>query len=167
MFKITQTYKNYNGQEKTETLYFNLNKVEVLEMEGAAEGSYAEMLKNVVASRNSKDIMDLFRTLLLKSYGVKTEDGEGFIKSEELTKKFEQSAVYPEVFMTLCTDAKKASDFIAYVMPLDDTQRADIKKIAAEEAAKKMKEVSNEIIETEAVVDGNVTNIVQSLPHTT
>lgn len=127
MFKMTQTFTDYNGNETTGTFYFNLNKVEILEMEAQEEGGYSEMLKRVVESKDSKEIMKLFKTLLLKSYGVKSEDGKGFIKSEELTKQFEQSAAYPEIFMTLCTDAQKASDFVTYVMPLDEQQRKDLK----------------------------------------
>lgn len=126
MFKMTQTYTDYEGNEKTETFYFNLNKVEILEMETYEDGGYVDMLKRVVESKDSKELMRLFKQLLLKSYGVKTEDG-GFAKSEELVRKFEQSAAYPEIFMELCTDAKKASDFVSYVMPLNEQQRNELK----------------------------------------
>jgi hypothetical protein len=136
MFKMTQNYTDYNGDEKTGVFYFNLNKVEILEMEAEEDGGYSDMLKRVVESKDSKELMKLFKQLLLKSYGVKTEDG-GFAKSEELTKKFEQSAAYPEIFMTLCTDAKKASDFVAYVMPLNEQQRNELKDAKISELPEK------------------------------
>ena len=136
MFKMTQNYTDYNGDEKTGVFYFNLNKVEILEMEAEEDGGYSDMLKRVVESKDSKELMKLFKQLLLKSYGVKTEDG-GFAKSEELTKKFEQSAAYPEIFMTLCTDAKKASDFVAYVMPLNEQQRNELKDAKVSELPEK------------------------------
>lgn len=136
MFKMTQNYTDYNGDEKTGTFYFNLNKVEILEMEAEEDGGYSDMLKRVVESKDSKELMKLFKQLLLKSYGVKTEDG-GFAKSEELTKKFEQSAAYPEIFMALCTDAKKASDFVAYVMPLNEQQRNELKDTKISELPEK------------------------------
>lgn len=136
MFKMTQTYTDYDGNEKTETFYFNLNKVEILEMEAEEDGGYSDMLKRVVESKDSKELMKLFKQLLLKSYGVKTEDG-GFAKSEELVKKFEQSAAYPEIFMTLCTDAKKASDFVSYVMPLNEQQRNELKDAKVSELPEK------------------------------
>lgn len=136
MFKMTQNYTDYNGDEKTGVFYFNLNKVEILEMEAEEDGGYSDMLKRVVESKDSKELMKLFKQLLLKSYGVKTEDG-GFAKSEELTKKFEQSAAYPEIFMTLCTDAKKASDFVAYVMPLNEQQRNELKDTKISELPEK------------------------------
>lgn len=133
---MTQNYTDYNGDEKTGVFYFNLNKVEILEMEAEEDGGYSDMLKRVVESKDSKELMKLFKQLLLKSYGVKTEDG-GFAKSEELTKKFEQSAAYPEIFMTLCTDAKKASDFVAYVMPLNEQQRNELKDTKISELPEK------------------------------
>ncbi|MBP5598003.1 MAG: hypothetical protein J6Y02_21725 [Pseudobutyrivibrio sp.] len=136
MFKMTQTYTDYDGNEKTETFYFNLNKVEILEMEAEEDGGYSDMLKRVVASKDSKELMKLFKQLLLKSYGVKTEDG-GFAKSEELVKKFEQSAAYPEIFMALCTDAQKASDFVSYVMPLSEQQRNELKDAKISELPEK------------------------------
>lgn len=126
MFKITQTYTDYDNNEKTQDFYFNLNKVEILEMEAEEDGGYSDMLKRVVASKDSKQLMKLFKQLLLKSYGLKTPEG-GFAKSEEISKKFEESAAYPEIFMSLCTDAQKASDFVANVMPLSEQQRNDLK----------------------------------------
>lgn len=90
------------------------------------KGGVASIKRHKRVLKAAKELMRLFKQLLLKSYGVKTEDG-GFAKSEELVRKFEQSAAYPEIFMELCTDAKKASDFVSYVMPLNEQQRNELK----------------------------------------
>lgn len=130
MFKKTITYTDYNDVERTETFYFNLNEAEILEMEASENGGYAEMLKSVVDSKDSKQIMQLFKTLLLKSYGIKTPDGKGFMKSKEIVDEFEHSAAYSKIFMDLCTNAEEASRFVQFVLPLKPEQREAIKDSA-------------------------------------
>ena len=53
MLKETITYTDYNGVERTEDHYFNLSKAELTEMELSAHGGYGEMLKNIVASKDT------------------------------------------------------------------------------------------------------------------
>lgn len=126
MFKKTITYTDYNDVERTETFYFNLNKAEVIEMETEEEGGYGEMLKRVVESKDPKVIMKVFKNLILKSYGIKSEDGKGFAKSEEISKEFENSAAFGEIFMELCTNAESASEFISRIMPMTNEQRKEV-----------------------------------------
>lgn len=126
MFKKTITYRDFNDKEQTKTLYFNLTRTEILEMENSETGGYGEMIKKVVDSKDGATIMKVFKTIILKSYGVKTEDGEGFDKGEELSKAFEHSAAFDALFIELCTNAEEATNFITHVMPLNDEQRKEI-----------------------------------------
>lgn len=126
MFKKTITYTDFNDQQQTTTVYFNLSKADIIEKEAEYEGGYAAMLKRVVESKDGALIMKTFKTLILESYGIKTPDGQGFEKSEELSKKFSQSAAYDALFTELCTDANAAIEFITRVMPLSDSQRKEV-----------------------------------------
>lgn len=126
MFKKTVTYTDFNDEKQTTTLYFNLSRSEVIEMETEEDGGYSEMLKRVIKEKDAKTIMKVFKTLILKSYGIKTPDGQGFEKSEELTRKFSQSAAYDALFTELCTNAEAASEFVTRVMPLSEEQRKEI-----------------------------------------
>lgn len=130
MFKKTVSYTDFNDQPQTKTLYFNLTKSEVIEMETEGETSFSEDLKKIINEKNGKDIMRVIKKIILTSYGVKSEDGQSFRKSKEITEEFEQSAVYDALFMELCTNAEAASEFITRVMPLSDEQRKQV----AEEA---------------------------------
>lgn len=132
MLKKTITYTDYNGEERKEDFYFNLNRAEVIEMEIGTAGGYAEMLKRIVETRDGAQIMKVFKTLILKSYGIKSPDGKQFQKSEEITKAFEQSEAYSELFVSLCTNAEEAVKFINGVLPMTEEQRKQAAVKAAE-----------------------------------
>jgi len=124
MLKKTFIYTDYNGVERTEDHYFNLNKAEVMEMEMSTKGGLAEMIQRVIAAQDAPAIIKIFKDLIHKSYGVKSADGKRFIKSEELWAEFEQTEAYSMLFMELATDADAASKFINAIVPADLNQQA-------------------------------------------
>lgn len=117
MIKRTIKYTDYNGVEREEDFYFNLSKAELAEMELTTKGGLTDYIQNIVNSENTAAIVSTFKQLLLKAYGVKSEDGKRFIKSDELSKEFSQTEAYSELFMELATDDKKASEFINGIVP--------------------------------------------------
>ena len=60
MIKKTITYEDYNGVERTENFYFNLNKAEVLEMEMGTEGGMAESIQKIVDAKDAPAIIRVF-----------------------------------------------------------------------------------------------------------
>lgn len=128
MLKKTLTYTDYNGTEKTEDFYFNLSQAELMEMELSTNGGLAEMLQNIINSKDMPSIIKNFKEIILKAYGKKTPDG-GFEKSEELSKKFSQTVAYSDLFMLLATDADEASAFVNGIVPED--KKATPAQIAA------------------------------------
>ena len=132
MLKKTITYTDYNGEERKEDFYFNLNKAEVIEMEIGTAGGYGEMLKRIVDSKDGAEVMKVFKTLILKSYGVKSPDGKTFKKSEEISSDFEGTEAYSELFVELCTNAEAATAFINGVLPLSDAEKKQVALKAAE-----------------------------------
>lgn len=122
MLKKTITYTDYDGNERTEDFYFNLNKAELAEMEMSTEGGLAEMIQRVVAAKDTKAIVKIFKELVLKAYGVKSPDGKRFIKKDPidghlLANDFEQTEAYSELFMELATNDEAAAAFINGVVP--------------------------------------------------
>lgn len=124
MLKKTFTYTDYNGVERTEDHYFNLNKAEVMEMEMSTKGGLAEMIQRIIAAQDAPAIIKIFKDLIRKSYGVKSPDGKRFIKNDEIWAEFEQSEAYSMLFMELATDADAASKFINGIVPADLNQQA-------------------------------------------
>lgn len=119
MLKKTITYTDYNGNSRTEDYYFNLNKAEIIELESSESGGLSTMLEDIVKSNNSKSIIKVFKSIILKAYGKKSEDGRRFIKNDAMSAEFEQTEAYSELFMELATDAEAAAAFVNGIIPKD------------------------------------------------
>jgi hypothetical protein len=117
MLKKTITYTDFNGTERTEDFYFNLTKAEVTEMELSTEGGLKQQLEKIIATKDSKKIVEIFKNLILKSYGEKSPDGRRFIKNQELRDNFEQTEAYSDMFIELATNAVLAAEFVNGVVP--------------------------------------------------
>ena len=122
MIKKNITYVDYNGVERKEDFYFNLSKAEVLEMEMGTAGGLAEMINRVVAAQDQPAIIKIFKELILKAYGEKSNDGKRFIKSDEISNAFSQTEAYSQLFMELATDADAASKFVNGIVPPMDNK---------------------------------------------
>ena len=129
MIKKTITYTDYNGEERKEDFYFNLSKAELMEMELSVNGGFAEMIQKIVDAKDTPSIMKIFKDLILKAYGEKSDDGKRFMKSEEISQAFAQTEAYSELFMELATDDKAAADFVNGIVPADAA-----KELAAQNA---------------------------------
>lgn len=117
MLKKTINFVDYDGNQRSEEFYFNLNKAEILQMELSEVGGLEQMINKVVAEQNTKKLIEIFKDLILKSYGVKSPDGKRFVKSEELSNEFSQTEAFVDLFMELAMDAKAASEFVNGVIP--------------------------------------------------
>lgn len=117
MFKKTITYEDYNGIERTEDFYFHLSKAELAEMELSRNGGMKEYLEKIIAAKDNEQIIKLFKGLVFKAYGEKSEDGRRFIKSEEISRAFSQTEAYSDLFMELATNTDSAIAFVNGIMP--------------------------------------------------
>ena len=121
MIKKTIKYTDYNGVERTEDYYFNLNKAEVIEMAASVEGGYAELIDRIIKTNDNREIVNVLKTIILKSYGEKSIDGKRFMKVDDngnpLYRKFEDTEAFVELYMELAYNAKEAAEFINAVIP--------------------------------------------------
>jgi hypothetical protein len=122
MIKETVKYTDFNGVEKTEEFWFHLSKTEIGMMQMTSEGTFADKLQSMIGAKSMSELAKTFREVVLASYGVKTDDGRGFIKVKngvKLSEEFEQTAAYDALFMSLLMDEKRAADFINGILPAD------------------------------------------------
>lgn len=123
MLQKTIEYKDYNGNERSKTFYFNLNKAELAEMQLTTKGGLDEMIQRIIDTQDVPKIIETFKDIILKSYGEKSADGEMFVKKDEnghkLADRFAQTEAYSELFMELSTDATAAAAFINGIIPND------------------------------------------------
>ena len=117
MYKYTATYTDYDGVERTEDFLFNLSDAEIVEMEYGVTGGMQRMLEQIVAAKDTKRIMDVFKDLIKRAYGVKSPDGRRFEKDEKLSKEFTETPVYSDMFMKFARDADAAAEFVNKIIP--------------------------------------------------
>jgi hypothetical protein len=119
MLKRTITYEDFNGDTVTDIAYFNLSKAELLEMEVGEGASFAQSLKNLTMTRKPDDLVREFKKFILISYGIKSEDGKKFTKSNAIREEFEQTAAYQTLFMELASSEDEVVKFIKGILPKD------------------------------------------------
>ena len=117
MLKKKIKYTDYNGVEREETFYFNLNKAEVAEMELEVKGGLSAVIERIVETEDRPQLIAMFKNLILKAYGVKSDDGKRFVKTPELRDEFEQSEAYVELFMELASNTDAMTDFVNGIIP--------------------------------------------------
>lgn len=125
MIKQTIKYEDYNGVEKVTEAYFALNKVELTEMEMTTEGGLSDYYQKIVATKDAKELARIFKELIVKSYGIKSADGERFIKRDPkdghlLAEEFIDSAAFEAFYIELLTDEEKAATFFKGIVPKYD-----------------------------------------------
>lgn len=117
MLTKTFTFTDFNGEERTEQHQFNLTKTEIAKLELGTTGGLSEMIRRIIESKDTPEIIKIFEDIVLKSYGEKSADGRQFIKDEEKTKAFMQTPAYDQLFLELIGDANKAAQFIVGIVP--------------------------------------------------
>ena len=117
MLKKTVTYTDFDGRERTEDFYFNLTKAELMDLELSREGGLQKQIDKIIASQSVPQIVEIFKTLVLKAYGEKSEDGRRFMKSPEITKAFEETQAYSDIWMDLAYNEDAAAEFVNGIMP--------------------------------------------------
>ena len=125
MIKKTVTYTDFDGNERTEDFYFHLTEQELTEWELSVDGGLSGVLTRIINSRDDKKLMEIFKDLLIRSYGVKTPDGRGFIKNEEVLNSFKYTQAFSDIYMELATDDKAASEFVNGIIPANLVKEAN------------------------------------------
>ena len=118
-------YKDFDGNEREENFYFNFTEAELTEMELSTKGGLKNEIQRIMDSQDQSEIIKIFKNLLLKAYGVKSPDGKRFIKDEQLTKEFEQTNAYSQLFMKLAFDDEAAAKWINGVIPQEIAKELD------------------------------------------
>lgn len=125
MLRKKITYTDFNGEVRTEEFLFNLSKSELMTQNLMTPGGLEEKLKRISNTRDIPELTTYIRSLILDSYGIKSDDGSRFIKSPELSTAFSQTGAYDELFMELFSDDKKASAFVNAILPQDLTAKTN------------------------------------------
>lgn len=126
MIKKTVQYTDYNGNQQSEDIYFNLTKAELTEMELTQEGGLTGHIKRITEAKDNKELIALFKEILVKSVGKKSEDGRRFVKNDTIREDFMSSEAYSELFMELAFNDVAAVEFMTGVMPAGLVKQEDV-----------------------------------------
>lgn len=119
MYKTDITYTDFDGNEFTETFYFNLSKAELLQLELMYPEGYQVYLQRLLDEGNRRGLIAAFNDIITRSYGERSDDGKRFIKSPEISSAFMSSEAFSELFMRMITEEGYANKFISAVLPKD------------------------------------------------
>lgn len=123
MLKKEIYYKDFNGDDRVETVYFHLAPHELIELEVSkdTEGGFSKFLEDIVNANNRSEIIKAFKEIILMAYGEKSADGRHFTKSDEMREKFYQSRAFAELFLDLSSDAETGAKFVNALLPDQET----------------------------------------------
>ena len=117
MLKKTIKYVDYDGDEREEDFYFNLNKAELVQMNLNEEGGLENTLRRIISEKDIRAVGAMVRDIILKAYGTKSPDGRRFVKSEEASRAFEETVAFSELYVELLSDAEKLAAFVEGTIP--------------------------------------------------
>lgn len=137
MLKKQVTYKDYDGNDKTTTLYFHLNKFEWLELETYTKGGLIENLKHAIETGNAKKTIDILKKIILRSYGEKDPETGSFEKSDDIAIRFSKTDAFSELFYELAYNEEAAQSFFMGLIPVE--LRAEAEKKMAEMNPKELR----------------------------
>lgn len=129
MLKKTITYIDFDGNNRTEDLYFNMTRNELIEFsfglpdlkenvsDKITKQDAEELGAKMVEKMGGEGMYKFVKDLIFKAYGIKSEDGRRFIKNEALSIEFTQTMAYDELLMDIFSSNEKANEFLNGIIP--------------------------------------------------
>lgn len=125
MLKKTITFTDFDGNPRTEDCYFNLTKTELVDWSADSERGIQADMEDAIRTKDMRKLLDFVKELVFRSYGIRDKDGIHFDKSPEISRRFENSAMYDPLLMELFGDeGGNTSAFINGLMPKDLVEAA-------------------------------------------
>jgi hypothetical protein len=100
-------------------------------MEASTAGYYSKKLEAIFKKKDIPQIMKYMEEIILAAYGIKSDDGNKFLKNDKIREEFKCSLAYDALYWEMWNDADKAADFMAKIMPVEISQE-DIEKAKKE-----------------------------------
>lgn len=128
MVKKTITFVNFDDEEVTKVLYFNLTKFEVAKLDveyedvkfTAKDGTdyvgLNAVIQDIVENPKGKKILAFIENLVQKSYGERREDGS-FDKRPEVVNAFITTDAYSELILSFVNNTEELTSFMLGVIP--------------------------------------------------
>lgn len=153
MFKKTMTFDDLDGNEVTQTFYFNYNKKEIAELLEfkQLEEKLALLSKPVEESgltqvENNQQAYDIFQDLILDAYGEKGADNVTFVKNENLREYWKSHVAFVELIFEFLENPRLGAQFVENCLPAKMVAKAK-EDMAAENENKLTSETLMDMVE--------------------
>lgn len=114
MIKKTIQYTDLNEEQQTEVVHFHMSRADVIEIIATGE---ADRWSAILEENNNEKSHALLMDLMRRTYGVKSDDGKRFIRSDELWADFIQTEAYSQLAFELAVDAEAGAAFFNGLLP--------------------------------------------------
>lgn len=130
MIKKTIKYEDLEGNDVTEDFYFHLNKLEMAELD-MKYGGLLELGKKLSETDDALKVYNIFKDIMLTSYGKRSDDGKRFFKVDPVTGAayrydLEGSDALGEMILEMIEKPQLAAELFRGLVP------AKVQKMAAE-----------------------------------
>lgn len=108
MLKQKVQYEDFDGATQVETLYFNLNRMELIALQSQyGKEDMAAYIDKLVEDKDIEKIYEILNDIVLSAYGLRSEDGKRFIKNETIREEFKQSLAYEALIEDFHDETRK------------------------------------------------------------
>lgn len=133
MFKYTATYTDFDGNKRTEDLYFNLTEAELTNRQlELADGDIEKILIKMISEQSKAKIVKFICDIMDAAYGEKSFDGKHFRKSPEILDNFKSTQAYSDFYVKVFSDPKFAAQWLEGTLPkveAKDVNNAEIEAV--------------------------------------
>lgn len=119
MYNKVIKFTDFNDNEREQTYHFNLRKDELAKLAAKYGEGFENKIRSMAMNNDRVGLYKLFEDLIKESYGVKTEDGLHFKKSDDIWNDFYNSPAYEALFIEIMTNTDAAVEFFKGIMPKD------------------------------------------------
>lgn len=126
MFSKTIKYKDFNGEDQEKIFWFHLSNAKLAML--AADNSLASWSEKMVKSQNQVEILDKIRYLVKLACGIRSDDGQRFIQTEEAQSELLDSPAFDELLFELFVGDNASKFFSALVPPEQQKQIEELAK---------------------------------------
>lgn len=116
MISKTVTYEDLDGNEVTETFEFHLNKLEAAELD-LRYGGLDNAIKNLGVSPEATKVYNIFKDILLTSYGQRDSTNRRHVKTPEIRQYLEFSDALGVIIFEMLENPTLGAEFVKGILP--------------------------------------------------
>jgi hypothetical protein len=121
VYTKTVPFKDFKGKPRNEVVHFNLSEREVFKLLPELQAVFHWMDSNKEADPRElgvdevRDFYNEFEAILLEAWGIPSEDGQHFRKSERYD--FEESALFNATMVMFVTEPQETAKLLEGIIP--------------------------------------------------